>query len=112
MADPTLRELAHAYVDAEDDESSMDAMRATVARGLALAAALGTPNSIPRVELVRAILAALDAERAAGRAEVLATVERLTRESVERYYADRSERHDAASDACDALCEAVRHEWG
>ena len=66
-----------------------------------------------RAQVARAILAALDAERAQGYAramgEVVAEVQARTEGAVSSYYADRSSYREGYSDACDTLCELVQH---
>lgn len=59
-----LRALCVAYIAANDDPDydagDPASYRLQTDTGLALAAALGTPGSIPRHEVARAIIAALD----------------------------------------------------
>ena len=72
-----LRTLAQAYLAAREvDATSGDltASREVTRTGLALGAALGTPNTVPPAAHAAAILAALDAERAQGYARAMRDV--------------------------------------
>ena len=87
-----LRTLAQAYLAAREvDATSGDltASREVTRTGLALGAALGTPNTVPPAAHAAAILAALDAADAQGYA-------RAMREVVER--ADHSADYTGWSD--------------
>jgi len=72
-----LRTLAQAYLAAREvDATSGDltASREVTRTGLALGAALGTPNTVPPAAHAAAILAALDAADAQGYARAMGEV--------------------------------------
>ena len=72
-----LRTLAQAYLDAREvDATSGDlaASRDVTRTGLALGAALGTPNTVPTAAHAAAILTALDAADAQGYARAMGEV--------------------------------------
>ena len=121
-----LRTLAQAVVSAHemwqgeagdhvgyDPRVIADCKRRYHAASGALERVLGLPFATGTEPVARAILAALNAERAQGYAramgEVVAEVQTRTEAAVSSYYADRSSYREGYSDACDTLCELVQH---
>lgn len=122
MTEPTLRELAQAALSASeaflsvpdtvDDSEEMRAMeeayRAVDAR-LRLGVCHGGQDIIRNALPLVAILAALDAERAAGRREMIAMVEAHSDEAdAENKRAGSSSYEEGAADALDILLSEMR----
>lgn len=107
-----LAALCQAVVDAGRTACVWPVNAPTSALLKALMPVVGDKSS-PLYDTARAILAALDAERAQGYAraigEVAAEVQTRTEAAVSSYYADRSSYREGYSDACDTLCELVQH---